>query len=75
LLDRVMVLLEVAHGGPQGYSLQAHDDPAYLPGRCARVMVAGSPVGTLGTLHPDTLKQFQLDMPCSALELDIEPFL
>ena len=32
-------------------------------------------MGRLGVLHPDVLNAFELNMPASALELDIEPFL
>ncbi|PWN47386.1 putative FRS1-phenylalanyl-tRNA synthetase, beta subunit, cytosolic [Violaceomyces palustris] len=32
-------------------------------------------VGTLGVLHPDVLKSFGIDYPCSALEFDLEVFL
>ncbi|KAK4048228.1 phenylalanine--tRNA ligase subunit beta [Microbotryomycetes sp. JL201] len=32
-------------------------------------------IGSLGILHPTVLKYFELDYPCSALEIDVEPFL
>lgn len=32
-------------------------------------------IGALGVLHPQVLKAFDIDFPCSALEFDLEPFL
>ncbi|GFO42266.1 phenylalanine--tRNA ligase beta subunit [Plakobranchus ocellatus] len=77
LLDRVMQLLEVPYGGPEdvGYRLKASDDPTFFPGRCAEVVAKGQVIGRLGVLHPDVITKFDLNMPCSALEITIEPFL
>lgn len=32
-------------------------------------------IGTLGVVHPEVLKAFEIDYPCSAMEFDLEPFL
>lgn len=32
-------------------------------------------IGSLGILHPSVLEKFELGYPCSALEIDVEPFL
>jgi phenylalanyl-tRNA synthetase beta chain len=32
-------------------------------------------IGSLGILHPSVLANFELVRPCSALEIDVEPFL
>lgn len=50
-------------------------DSTFFPGRCAEIFVRGTSVGRLGVLHPDVITRFELNMPCSALEMDIEPFL
>lgn len=50
-------------------------DSTFFPGRCAEVFVYGKSVGRLGVLHPDVINRFELTLPCSALEMDIEPFL
>lgn len=73
LLDRLMQLLEVGHG--EGYRLVPGDVASYLPGRCAEVMVGDLVVGQLGVLHPNVVTNFELTMPCSALEINIEPFV
>ncbi|KAF3848114.1 hypothetical protein F7725_021142 [Dissostichus mawsoni] len=50
-------------------------DSTFFPGRCAEIFVGGKSVGRLGVLHPDVITRFELTMPCSAVEMDIEPFL
>uniref|UniRef100_A0A8C4NNP0 Phenylalanine--tRNA ligase beta subunit n=1 Tax=Dicentrarchus labrax TaxID=13489 RepID=A0A8C4NNP0_DICLA len=75
LLDRTMQLLEVKSVRGDGYHIQAADDSTFFPGRCAEIFVRGKSVGRLGVLHPDVINRFELTMPCSALEMDIEPFL
>uniref|UniRef100_A0A7N6AJD0 Phenylalanine--tRNA ligase beta subunit n=1 Tax=Anabas testudineus TaxID=64144 RepID=A0A7N6AJD0_ANATE len=75
LLDRTMQLLKVKPAHGDGYHIQAVDDSTFFPGRCAEIFVHGNSVGRLGVLHPDVINRFELTMPCSALEMDIEPFL
>uniref|UniRef100_A0A665W853 Phenylalanine--tRNA ligase beta subunit n=1 Tax=Echeneis naucrates TaxID=173247 RepID=A0A665W853_ECHNA len=75
LLDRTMQLLDVKSARGEGYHIQAADDPTFFPGRCAEIFVQGKSVGRLGVLHPDVINRFELTMPCSALEMDVEPFL
>uniref|UniRef100_A0A4W4DPN8 Phenylalanine--tRNA ligase beta subunit n=1 Tax=Electrophorus electricus TaxID=8005 RepID=A0A4W4DPN8_ELEEL len=75
LLDRVMQLLEVKPGRNHGYYIQAAEDSTYFPGRCAEIFSHGKSIGRLGVLHPDVINSFELTMPCSALDIDIEPFL
>ncbi|HXM56137.1 MAG TPA: phenylalanine--tRNA ligase subunit beta [Candidatus Dormibacteraeota bacterium] len=47
----------------------------FHPGRCARVLVCGQPVGHVGELHPSVLEEFDLEGRAVALELDLEPVL
>ncbi|XP_041733871.2 phenylalanine--tRNA ligase beta subunit [Coregonus clupeaformis] len=75
LMDRVMQLLEVKPGQGKGYHIQAADDSTFFPGRCAEIFARGKSIGRLGVLHPDVINRFELTMPCSALDIDIEPFL
>ncbi|KAA8593744.1 hypothetical protein FQN60_004578, partial [Etheostoma spectabile] len=75
LLDRTMELLEVRSACGDGYHIQAAEDSTFFPGRCAEIFAHGQSVGRLGVLHPDVITRFELTMPCSALEMDIEPFL
>nr|XP_033815551.1 phenylalanine--tRNA ligase beta subunit [Geotrypetes seraphini] len=75
LLDRTMQLLGVCLDKEHGYYIKASEDPRFFPGRCAEVTARGQSVGKLGVLHPDVITKFELTMPCSALEINIEPFL
>lgn len=50
-------------------------DPTFFPQRCAEIVYRGSPIGRMGVLHPTVLNQFDVSNPCSAVEINIEPFL
>ncbi|NXG31515.1 SYFB ligase, partial [Dromaius novaehollandiae] len=75
LLDRVMQLLEVPPNQENGYMIKATEGSAFFPGRCAEIIAKGQSIGKLGVLHPDVITKFELTMPCSALEINIEPFV
>jgi len=78
LLDRIMQLLEVPlslEKSSCGYYLRSSDDESYFPGRAAEIVAYGQVIGRLGVLHPEVVTAFELNLPCSALEINIEPFL
>uniref|UniRef100_A0A286XI98 Phenylalanine--tRNA ligase beta subunit n=1 Tax=Cavia porcellus TaxID=10141 RepID=A0A286XI98_CAVPO len=76
LLDRIMQLLDVPPGEDKGgYVIRASDGPPFFPGRCAEIFARHQSIGKLGVLHPDVITKFELTMPCSSLEINIEPFL
>uniref|UniRef100_A0A8C3URX7 Phenylalanine--tRNA ligase beta subunit n=1 Tax=Catharus ustulatus TaxID=91951 RepID=A0A8C3URX7_CATUS len=75
LLDRVMQVLDVPPNEENGYTIKAAEGTAFFPGRCAEVFVKGQSVGKLGVVHPDVITKFELTMPCSVLEINIEPFV
>lgn len=83
LLDRIMQLLEVKN---DDYSIQEAKDPIFFPGRCAEIVCSWSPnsegdnkktfnLGKMGVVHPSVLKNFDLNYPCSVLEINVEPFV
>ncbi len=51
------------------YTITGTDDPAFLEGRRAALMVDGNEVGTLGEIHPDVLTNFGLQQPTVGFEL------
>lgn len=57
------------------FSLTFFTGSAFFPGRCAEVLAKGQSIGKLGVLHPDVITKFELTMPCSAVEINIEPFV
>eukprot|EP01107_Rhizomastix_libera_P014863 TRINITY_DN5047_c0_g1_i1.p1 TRINITY_DN5047_c0_g1~~TRINITY_DN5047_c0_g1_i1.p1 ORF type:complete len:694 (+),score=228.16 TRINITY_DN5047_c0_g1_i1:26-2107(+) len=78
LLDRIMAVCNVVHQstaaanpGKPVYYLQASDSPSFFPHH-ATVFVEGIAVGSVGTVHPEVLKAFDIDSPCSALELELD---
>jgi len=78
LLDRVMQLLEVPFSEDKssaGYFLRTSEDATYLAGRAAEIVAYGQVIGSLGVLHPEVITGFDLTLPASALEINIEPFL
>eukprot|EP00052_Salpingoeca_macrocollata_P035313 m.14262 g.14262 ORF g.14262 m.14262 type:complete len:606 (+) comp7821_c0_seq1:917-2734(+) len=82
LLDYVMKMLGVQSnltakpGHPEVYELRASQDPAFFGELgAADIFYKGQRVGVLGVVHPEVLANYELKAPCSALELDIEPFL
>lgn len=50
-------------------------DPAFLKGQRADIFYNGTKIGGLGVLHPNVLANYHVPFPCSALELNIEPFV
>ncbi|KAL4220853.1 hypothetical protein ACF0H5_019120 [Mactra antiquata] len=73
LLDRIMQLLEIPPSQDNsGYKIKAAEDATYFPGRCADIMVHGKSIGKLGVLHPEVITTFDLNLPCAALELNLE---
>ncbi|CAG0893070.1 unnamed protein product [Cyprideis torosa] len=79
-LDRLMQMLEVPFNldrtkSTTGYWLEDASVPTFFPGRCAHVIFNGDVVGQLGVLHPEVITNFDLTLPVSALEIDLEAFL
>lgn len=70
LLDTVMEKLGFIF--PADYHLEQCDNPTFFPGRQAHIISHGKNVGTMGIVHPEVVKNFELKYPVSALEIDIE---
>ena len=47
-----------------------HD--SFIHGRCASILINNKEIGFLGEIHPQVLENFQLAVPVSALELNLE---
>jgi phenylalanyl-tRNA synthetase beta chain len=57
------------------HALVPLEDPRLIPGRCASVLSAGdtqSRLGVIGEVHPEVLDNFGIQMPCAAVELDLD---
>jgi len=53
------------------YSVKESDDPAFIEGRRADIVVNGKTVGIFGEIHPAVLVAFELEHPVVAVELDL----
>ncbi|MBK0393098.1 phenylalanine--tRNA ligase subunit beta [Ramlibacter algicola] len=49
--------------------------PALHPGRCARIVLDGTPIGHVGELHPRWRQAWDLPLAPVLFELDLEPVL
>jgi len=62
-----------------GYSIRETANPSYFPGRCAAIDLHDKgkvrQIGVFGILHPDVLKAYDVDFPCTAMEFQLSPFL
>jgi len=82
LLDQVMLLNRIEwkeQGKPTRsknfYYLKPSEDPTFFPGARADVMLNDVKIGVMGIVHPNVLANFEIPFPCSAVEIDIEPFV
>lgn len=66
LLDRVAARMGVS------FELRREDNPAFVPGRRAAIMVGGRRVGAIGVPAVDVLRAYRVPFPVSVFELDIE---
>jgi len=60
---------------PELVHVEPAQHPALHPGRSARVLLDGVPIGWLGELHPRLQRRYELPAPLVLFELDAEPLL
>ena len=65
LLDAVRVPWQIEEGS----------EPFLHPGRSASVLVAGSPVGWLGEIHPSVAAEWEIEAAVAGFELDLDAAL
>jgi len=53
-------------------SLRMKDDPRYIPGRSAEILINNISVGIFGEIHPQILENFDLPYPVVAAEINVE---
>ena len=64
-----------ALASPFQLQFEAATHPACHPGRCARVLLGGKAVGTVGELHPGLQQRYELPTPPVLFEVLVEPLL
>ncbi|MDW7727051.1 MAG: phenylalanine--tRNA ligase subunit beta [Candidatus Methanoperedens sp.] len=57
------------------YEVKESDDPAFLEGRRAGIIIDGSKVGVFGELHPEVISNFGMEHPVIGFELELKEYL
>lgn len=57
------------------YEVKETEDPRFIPGRQAGILVNGKQVGIFGEIHPQILENWQVGVPCVAGEIDLEELM
>ena len=57
------------------YKVVESDDPRFIPGRQAAVMVGDNQVGVFGEVNPQVLENWSITTPCAAGEIDLESLM
>lgn len=57
------------------YEVRESNDPRFIPGRQAAIIIKGKEVGVFGEIHPQVLENWQIEVPCFGGELDLEELL
>ncbi|MGK0208937.1 MAG: phenylalanyl-tRNA synthetase beta chain [Patescibacteria group bacterium] len=57
------------------YSIVADDHPAYIEGRCGKIIVGGRDVGFIGEINPRVLYNWKIKVPGAAFEIDTDAFV
>ncbi|MGI0100644.1 MAG: phenylalanine--tRNA ligase subunit beta [Candidatus Micrarchaeaceae archaeon] len=65
----------MAFMGCKDYKFEELNDPAFIKGRAARLIVKGDYAGPLGEINPEVLGKFRIEEPVVAAEIDISKLL
>jgi phenylalanyl-tRNA synthetase beta chain len=57
------------------YDLEESSDPRFIPGRAAAIICGGKPAGVFGEIHPETLENWGVTVPCTAGEIDLDTLI
>ena len=55
------------------YKLSApEEDPRFISGRCAQIVVDGKVIGIFGEVHPQVLESWACSVPAVMCEIDLD---
>lgn len=54
------------------YTLKEKEKNELIQGRSAQIIINDKPIGTIGEIHPETLLLFNMKMPVSVLEINLD---
>ncbi len=66
------VLQTLARWMDKELALEQGNDPCFIEGRCAEILLDGEEAGTIGSVHPEILKKYGLEYPVAICELDLK---
>jgi len=56
-------------------NFKALEHPTFISGRCGRIMIGEEEIGFFGEVHPEVLTAFELKMPVSGFEINVEKLM
>ncbi len=57
------------------YNVVESNDPRFVPGRQAAILIKGKQAGIFGEVHPIVLENWAIGTPCTACEIDLEELI
>jgi phenylalanyl-tRNA synthetase beta chain len=54
------------------YEIKKTEHPSFIEGRCGKIIFEGQDIGFIGEISADVLRNFQVEMPASAFEIDMK---
>lgn len=67
------IFSSMSHGGIILNDMDVDD--TFFPGRRADIFYNNAVIGSFGIVHPSVLEKFEIKFPCTAIEINIEPFV
>ncbi|MFW9921697.1 MAG: phenylalanine--tRNA ligase subunit beta [Candidatus Thorarchaeota archaeon] len=61
--------------GISKYKIESTEHPSFFTGRCAKIMYNNKKVGIFGEIHPEVLRNFELENPVCVFEFEIEKIM
>lgn len=66
LIEYLLDKLQIA------YTVKESTHPSFISGRAAQILVDKKPIASLGEIHPQVLRNWELEMPVAAIEMDVQ---
>ena len=54
------------------YTLAETEDPRFIKGRCAQIILKGKNIGIIGEIDPQVLENWGIGVPCSVCEINLD---
>ena len=58
-----------------GLKFEEHEDPSFISGRCAKLVLGRKQVGVVGEIHPEVLVNWGLEIPVAACEIELSKIM